>query len=137
MKLELNRIEKPYVFELENENGTICKIDSSKDIGGKNMGLTPMELLAGALAACISIDVLMILNKQHIEPKKYAVSVNASKKNSVPSPFEKIHLIFSIDVEIDLLKVERAIQLSIEKYCSVKASLSPNIQISYEINKNN
>ena len=59
MKLELNRIEKPYVFELENENGAICKIDSSKDIGGKNMGLTPMELLAGALAAgaleCFSI----------------------------------------------------------------------------------
>ena len=134
MKLELNRIEKPYVFELENESGTICKIDSSKDIGGKNKGLTPMELLAGALAACISIDVLMILNKQHIEPKKYEVSVDATKKNSVPSPFEKIHLIFSIDMEIDLLKVERAIQLSIDKYCSVKASLNTGIQITREIN---
>ena len=133
MKLELNRIEKPYVFELENENGAICKIDSSKDIGGKNMGLTPMELLAGALAACISIDVLMILNKQHIEPKKYAVSVDATKKNSVPSPFEKIHLVFSIDAEIDLLKVERAIQLSIDKYCSVKANLNPEIKISYGV----
>jgi len=133
MKLELNRIEKPYVFELENESGTICKIDSSKDIGGKNKGLTPMELLAGALAACISIDVLMILNKQHIEPKKYAVSVDATKKNSVPSPFEKIHLVFSIDTEIDFLKVERAIQLSIDKYCSVKASLNPEIKISYEV----
>jgi putative redox protein len=133
MKLELNRIEKPYVFELENENGSICKIDSSKDIGGKNKGLTPMELLAGALAACISIDVLMILNKQHIEPKKYAVSMDATKKNSVPSPFEKIHLVFSIDTEIDLLKVERAIQLSIDKYCSVKASLNPEIKISYEV----
>ena len=133
MKLELNRIEKPYVFELENESGTICKIDSSKDIGGKNKGLTPMELLAGALAACISIDVLMILNKQHIEPKKYAISVDATKKNSVPSPFEKIHLVFSIDTEIDLLKVERAIQLSIDKYCSVKASLNPEIKISYEV----
>jgi len=133
MKLELNRIEKPYVFELENESRTICKIDSSKDIGGKNKGLTPMELLAGALAACISIDVLMILNKQHIEPKKYAVSVDATKKNSVPSPFEKIHLVFSIDTEIDLLKVERAIQLSIDKYCSVKASLNTEIKISYEV----
>jgi len=134
MKLELNRIEKPYVFELENENGAIRKIDSSKDIGGKNKGLTPMELLAGALAACISIDVLMILNKQHIEPKKYAVSVDATKKNSVPSPFEKIHLVFSIDAEIDLLKVERAIQLSIDKYCSVKASLNTGIHITREIN---
>jgi putative redox protein len=134
MKLELNRIEKPYVFELENENGAICKMDSSKDIGGKNMGLTPMELLAGALAACISIDVLMILNKQHIEPKKYAVSVDATKKNSVPSPFEKIHLVFTINKEIDINKVQRAIQLSINKYCSVKESLNPEIIITSEIN---
>ena len=134
MKLHLKQCEKPYVFDLKNENGTICKIDSSKDIGGKNKGLTPMELLAGALAACISIDVLMILNKQHIEPKKYEVSVDATKKNSVPSPFEKIHLIFSIDMEIDLLKVERAIQLSIDKYCSVKASLNTGIQITRESN---
>ena len=133
MKLHLNHSEKPYVFDLKNESGTICKIDSSKDIGGKNKGLTPMELLAGALAACISIDVLMILNKQQIEPKIYAVSVDATKKNSVPSPFEKIHLIFSIDAEIDLLKVERAIQLSIDKYCSVKESLNPEIKISYEV----
>jgi len=134
MKLELNRIEKPYVFELENENGAICKIDSSKDIGGKNKGLTPMELLAGALAACISIDVLMILNKQHIEPKKYAVSVDATKKNSVPSPFEEIHLVFTINKEFDLNKVQRAIQLSINKYCSVKESLNPEIIITSEIN---
>ena len=134
MKLELNRREKPYVFELENENGTICKIDSSKDIGGKERGLTPMELLAGALASCISIDILMILNKQNIELDKYSVSVGAKKKNSVPSPFEKIHLVFSIDAEIDLLKVERAIQLSIDKYCSVKESLNPEIIITSEIN---
>ena len=80
MKLELNRREKPYVFELENENGTICKIDSSKDIGGKERGLTPMELLAGALASCISIDILMILNKQNIELDNYSVSVDAKKK---------------------------------------------------------
>ena len=133
MELLLNHSEKPFVFELTNENGTICKIDSSKDIGGKNMGLTPMELLAGALSACVSIDVLMILQKQHIEPKRYAVSVNASKKNSIPSPFEKIHLVIEIDAKVESDKVDRAIKLSIEIYCSVKASLNPDIQISYDI----
>jgi putative redox protein len=133
MKLELNRREKPYVFELENENGTICKIDSSKDIGGKEKGLTPMELLAGALAACISIDILMILNKQSIELDNYTVSVDAKKKNSVPSPFEEIHLVFTMNKEIDLNKVQRAIQLSIDKYCSVKESLNPEIIITSEI----
>ena len=133
MKLLLNHSEKPYVFELTNEIGTICKIDSSKDIVGKNKGLTPMELLAGALSACISIDILMILNKQKIDVKKYRVYLDAIKKNSIPSPFEKIHLIIEIDAEVESDKIDRAIKLSIEKYCSVKASLNPNIQISYDI----
>ena len=133
MKLQLNLSESPYVFRLNNESGAICTIDSSQDIGGKNKGLTPMQLLAGALASCISIDTLMILKKQKIEPKKYTVHIDAFKKNSVPSPFEKIHLLFSIDAGIDLIKVNRAIKLSIDKYCSVKASLSQEIKISYDL----
>ncbi len=133
MKLQLNLSENPFVFKLNNESGAICTIDSSQDIGGKNKGLTPMQLLAGALASCISIDTLMILKKQKIEPKKYTVHIDAFKKNSVPSPFEKIHLLFSIDAGIDLIKVNRAIKLSIDKYCSVKASLNQEIKISYDL----
>ncbi len=133
MKLQLNLSENPFVFKLNNESGAICTIDSSQDIGGKNKGLTPMQLLAGALAGCISIDTLMILKKQKIEPKKYTVHIDAFKKNSVPSPFEKIHLLFSIDAGIDLIKVNRAIKLSIDKYCSVKASLNQEIKISYDL----
>ena len=55
------------------------------------------------------------------------------KKNSIPSPFEKIHLVIEIDAKVESDKVDRAIKLSIEKYCSVKASLNPDIQISYDI----
>ena len=133
MKLQLNLSENPFVFKLNNESGAICTIDSSQDIGGKNKGLTPMQLLAGALAGCISIDTLMILKKQKIEPKKYLVHIDALKRESVPSPFEKIHLLFSIDAGVDLTKATRAVQLSIDKYCSVKASLNPNICVSYEV----
>jgi putative redox protein len=60
--------------------------------------------------------------------------VDAKKKNSVPSPFEEIHLVFTMNKEIDLNKVQRAIQLSIDKYCSVKESLNPEIIITSEIN---
>lgn len=64
MKLYFKRIEEPFVFELENEKGTKVLIDASEDIGGKNKSLTPMQLLAGSLAGCMSIDVVLILNKQ-------------------------------------------------------------------------
>lgn len=133
MKLQLNLSENPYVFKLNNENGVICTIDSSDDIGGKNRGLTPMQLLAGALASCISIDTLMILKKQKITPQKYTVEIDAQKKQSIPSPFEKIHLKFEIDADIDVCKINRAIELSLKKYCSVKASLNDNVKISFEV----
>jgi len=50
MKIELNRIEEPYVFQLKNETGALCTFDANAALGGKNKGLTPMQLLAGSLA---------------------------------------------------------------------------------------
>ena len=64
MSLELVRVEEPFVFELRNEEGAVCGIDAGPAIGGKGKGLRPMDLLAGSLAGCASIDVLLILKKQ-------------------------------------------------------------------------
>ena len=133
MKIELNRIEEPYVFELKNETGAICTFDANAALGGKNKGLTPMQLLAGSLAGCMSIDVIMILQKQKINPKVYLVEIEAKRKEGTAAPFEAIHLIFTVDEDVSLDKLERAIILSKEKYCSVSLSLNPDIQISHEI----
>lgn len=133
MKIELNRIEEPYVFQLKNEAGATSMFDASAKLGGKNKGLTPMQLLAGSLAGCMSIDVILILQKQKINPKVYRVDIDAMQKEGTPSPFESIHLIFSIDDSVPLDKLERAIQLSKEKYCSVSVSLNPTIKISHEV----
>ena len=134
MKLELNRAESPYVFEVKNESGVICILDASEDIGGKNKGLTPMQLLASSLAGCMSIDVIMILEKQKINPKIFKIEIDAQKKEGTPSPFETIHFTFSIDKELDQNKIERAINLSIDKYCSVMATLTKDLNFSFEIN---
>jgi putative redox protein len=133
MKIELNREEEPYVFQLKNETGAICTLDASASLGGKNKGLTPMQLLAGSLAGCMSIDVVLILQKQKINPKVYRVEIDAKQRVGTPSPFEAIHLIFSIDEAVPLDKMERAILLSKEKYCSVSLSLNPEIEITHEV----
>ena len=133
MKIELNRIEEPYVFQLKNETGAICTFDANAALGGKNKGLTPMQLLAGSLAGCMSIDIVLILQKQKINPKVYQIEIDAKRKEGPPSPFEAIHLIFHIDNSVPLDKLERAILLSKEKYCSVSLSLNPAIKISHEI----
>jgi len=133
MKLHVKRIESPFVFEVSNEKGAKVIIDASPEIGGKNKGLTPMQHLAGSLAGCMSIDVISILNKQKIEPSYFAIEIQATKKEGQPSPFENIKLIFKVNKEVPHDKLEKAIILSKEKYCSVYFSLNEEIEINYTI----
>ena len=133
MNLHFERKETPFVFEIKNENGATAVVDATTNIGGKNKGLTPMQLLAGSLAGCMSIDVISILNKQKIDPSYFAIEIQAKKKEGQPSPFENIHLLFKVDKNVPKEKLEKAIILSREKYCSVYFSLNKEIVVSYEI----
>ena len=133
MKLYFERKETPFVFEIKNENDATAVVDATPNIGGKNKGLTPMQLLAGSLAGCMSIDVLSILNKQNIEPSYFAIEIQATKKEGQPSPFEQIKLLFKVDKEVPKDKLEKAISLSKEKYCSVYFSLNKDILVTHEV----
>jgi putative redox protein len=131
MKLALSRIEEPFVFELKNENGAICHIDANESIGGKNKGLSPMQLLAGSIAGCMSIDVVLILKKQRIEPKDYHIEMTAARKEGTPSPFTEINLAFHVSAEVPLDKLEKATALSADKYCSAVHSIHPDILLNF------
>jgi putative redox protein len=133
MKLYFERKETPFVFEIKNESGATAVVDATPNIGGKNKGLTPMQLLAGSLAGCMSIDVISILNKQKIEPSYFAIEIQATKKEGQPSPFEQIKLLFKVDKEVPHDKLEKAISLSKEKYCSVYFSLNKDILVTHEV----
>lgn len=133
MKLILNRKNKPFLFEVENEVGAKLKIDASRDIGGGDDGLRPMELVASGLAGCVAIDILLILKKQRIDTDTFQIEIEANRKQEIPSPFENIHLIFSLDEDIDTDKLTKNIQRVIDKYCSVSASLNHSIAITFEI----
>lgn len=133
MSLELNRVEDPFVFELRNEEGVICGIDASPAVGGKGKGLRPMELLAGSLAGCASIDVLLILKKQRVEPTHFNIKIETKRVDGIPSFFEEIKLIFEVNVEVPKEKLEKTIALTLEKYCSVSASLKDEVSILFEV----
>ncbi len=133
MSLELVRVEEPFVFELRNEEGVVCGIDAGPAIGGKGKGLRPMDLLAGSLAGCASIDVLLILKKQRIEPTKFGIKIETVRADSVPAYFEEVKLIFEVNAEVPQDKLERAIILTLEKYCSVSASLSKDVKVIHEV----
>lgn len=133
MKLNLKRIEKPFQFEVTNESGNQISIDAAPNIGGTNAGFRPMELLAAGLAGCVAIDVLLILEKKKINTDSFAIQIDASRKNAVPSPFDAIHLLVSVDSKVDTIQLNKTMHLVIDKYCSVKASLRNEIAITFEI----
>ncbi|MEE3144753.1 MAG: OsmC family protein [Bacteroidota bacterium] len=131
--MQIKRIDEPYVFEFSDSNGNSMIMDSSADLEGQNRGMTPMQVLLGSLMGCMSIDIILVLKKQKISPKNYKVDAITKKMEGVPTPYEKIHFVVSIDEEIDRKRIHRAISLSLEKYCSVRACLKDDIDITFEI----
>ncbi|BDA80881.1 osmotically inducible protein C [Leptospira kobayashii] len=133
MKIKLKRVGTPYVLETENETGNKITIDASPEIGGSNRGPRPMELLIMGLAGCSSIDVIMILQKHKIEIADYSVEVDAEReKVDQVSLFSKIHMKFKVKGAFETEQVKRAIDLSLEKYCSVAKTLEKTASITYE-----
>lgn len=134
MKLKLERVADWYDFELTNERNNKIEMNATPAIGGKDTAFRPMEALAGSLAACSSIDVLNILKKQKLRPKYFSVDVNAKRKtNEIPSIFESITLIFNVSSDVSKEKITRAIDLSINKYCSVSKILEPTCEVKYNL----
>ena len=135
MKITLNRLNEKLAFQASNEEGITANFDANPAIGGEGLGLRPMEMLIASMASCASIDVLLILKKKRIELSHYHVDVEATRLDSVPAAFQSINLIFQIGKNDPIEQVEKAVQLSVEKYCSVSASLSKEITISFIVKR--
>lgn len=108
--------------------------DASEAAGGENRGVRPMELLLGAVVGCTGIDILSILGKMRIEPTAFTMEANGERVESHPKRFTRIHIHYALDGELPEDKVFRAIELSLNKYCSVAYSLNADIIGSYSIN---
>lgn len=133
MKLKLLKIEDPFVFELINEEGITTCIDASETLGGKGKGFRPMELLAGSLAGCLSIDVINILQKQRLKVNDFEIEINAKRREEIPQIFTSIEIILNVRESYLNEKLMKAVELSISKYCSVAHSLKSEIVLTFRI----
>ncbi len=133
-KIELTRVQNDFGFEAKDENGHIVKMDSSPESGGNNYGVRPMQMLLMGLAGCSAIDVIMILKKQKQEVRDYRMVINGSREaGKEPSLWKEIVLEFHIYGNVDIDKATRAVALSMDKYCSVAATLKvAGAQMSYQ-----
>ena len=134
MKIELTRVDDAFHFTGKGSSDVLTHIDASEKVGGHNLGNRPMELLLMGLGGCASIDVVLILQKQKQVIEDYKVIVSGERETiegTQMSPFKKINLHFELKGEVDPKRLERAIKLSMEKYCSATAQLSASAEITH------
>lgn len=132
MQVNLVRVDDAFHFEAVGTSGVTQHIDAATDIGGHNAGARPMEMLLMGLAGCTAIDIILILQKQKQTIDDFRLSVDGLReKGAMPAPFKKIHLTYKLKGQIDPVKLQRAIDLSMDKYCSATAQLRPSADITY------
>jgi putative redox protein len=137
MEINLKRKNNKFNFEASNEGGQVVDIDANPTIGGEGKGFRPMEMMLVGLGGCSGIDMVNILTKQKEELKDIQINIQATRRNEEPAIFDVININFDLFGPLNEQKVQRAINLTFEKYCSVSNILSRSAEInfSYTINK--
>ena len=124
-------------FVATNKAGQSIDLDGSPAIGGNDLGVRPMENLLMSLGGCSGIDVQLILNKQRQKADSLKITITAERQKDVtPSLFEDIHVLFALTGDLDTNKVQKAVDLSMQKYCSVAKILENSSTIHYAIDLN-
>ena len=122
------------MFIGEAGSGHAVIMDGAPEAGGRNAGFRPMEMLLMGLAGCSAFDVVHILEKSRAPITGCTVAVDAERADSDPKVFTKIALTFRVtgrNLAAD--KVERAVKLSAEKYCSASIMLGKTAEITHAI----
>jgi putative redox protein len=125
------------MFVGESGSGHAVVMDGSEDLGGRNMGPRPMEMLLIGTGGCSTYDVLSMLKKSRQNVLDCKVEIEAERADAVPAVFTRIHLHFIVTgVGLKESHVRRAVELSAEKYCSASIMLGAagvEMSHSYEL----
>jgi putative redox protein len=130
------KLKQPdFGFEATDAYGNTVSMDTSPETGGNNFGARPMQMLLMGLGGCSGIDMVSILKKQRQEIAHFQMHINGERaKETDPSLWENVHIIFELGGKVDPDKAQRAAQLSMEKYCSVAETLRrAGCQITWEV----
>ena len=124
VKIEIYRKDDAYAFEASDTNGHSLIMDAAEAIGGHNSGVRPMQTLLMGLGGCGGVDIISILKKQRQEIKTFKMVIEGEREQGKePSLWKHIHIHFQFTGDVDAEKAKKACTLSIDKYCSVAATL--------------
>jgi putative redox protein len=131
MRVVVRRRNDAVHFVAETGSGGRVLIDGAPAVGGEGLGARPMELLLSALGGCAAIDVVGILVKQRQAVDDLSVTVEGDRSEGEPALFTRIHVHFEVSGPGDERAVARAVELSMDKYCSVARALEHTAEIDY------
>ena len=136
-RIEIKRVDDDYAFEATDTNNHSLRMDAAESIGGHNSGIRPMQTLLSGLGGCSGVDIISILKKQRQEVKDFKMVINGEREEGKePSLWKHIHIHFTFTGNVEKEKAEKACSLSLDKYCSVAATLRAagcNIEWDVEI----
>lgn len=132
MKARVKWIEN-VCFMGESETGHAVVLDGAPEMGGRNLGMRPMEMLLIGMGGCTSFDVVTILKKSRQAISDCVAEIQAERADEVPKVFTKIHVHFVVKGRnLNPVQVERAVKLSAEKYCSASIMLGKTAEITHD-----
>lgn len=137
-RIEIKRVDNAFAFEATDEQGHTARMDAAEAIGGHNSGFRPMQTLLMGLGGCGGIDILSILQKQRQEVSSFSMVIDGEREQGKePALWKHVHILFSFSGNVDEEKARKACSLSIDKYCSVAATLrAAGCTIEWEVKVN-
>lgn len=132
-----NKIEVSWkgqmLFESVSEEGNVM-IDAAEEVGGQGKGLRPKAMMLTSLAGCTAMDVASLLKKMRAEVDNFKIEVVANLTDEHPKYYDKVHVIYRFygsDFKKD--KIEKSVNLSVERYCGVMEMFRKFSEVSTEI----
>lgn len=125
-KVDITWINEQRYLAVDSSNHSVI-LSPPNDVGMK-----PSEMILVSLATCSAYDVVKIVQKQRATLHKLDIEVTAEQQSDPPWPYTAIHLTFRVKADsLSQAQLERAIDLSMNQYCSVRATLSPDVKVTF------
>ena len=120
-------------FKGSSESGHEVVLDGPEELGGKGLGMRPMEMMLIGMGGCTSFDVVTILKRSRQQITGCIAEIEATRADEIPKVFTSIHIHFLIKgIDLQEKAVERAVELSANKYCSASIMLGKSVKITHD-----
>ncbi|MDY0781243.1 OsmC family protein [Tenacibaculum sp. IB213877] len=130
--------KKNLLFKSDNPNGHTILMDTSQEMRGNGAGASPKALMLSSIAGCSGLDIIMILNKMRVQPDDFHIKIEAELTEEHPKVYKKVHVDYLFyGNDLDEEKVNKAVRLSVEKYCGVMEMFRQFSEVTTQVHIHN